>query len=277
MGRTTIQLGHLTFLDAAEPGYYGWLFREVDGWWGGSANRNRGIQRPQAHGDFRRTRARRSNKAVSFEAIYRGRDAAEVERAYDELSAVGAEAPVLMLVTTDDGESWRSVIVEDTSARSTHNRPRGWQTVDVTSDDPRRYRSGQWLSTAPPSPGQGLPFPVVFPAVWPGGGSTGRVTLVNDGRAPAAPSFVLRGGFSSALITCIETGARVGFARPIPAGGQVLIEGGRASIGGQDVSRWLRYREWADVPGRLSRTFQLEVTEPVGSPSLTGKVDHAWW
>lgn len=120
-------------------------------------------------------------------------------------------------------------------------------------------------------------FPAVWPAKWPGGGATGRVTLPNDGRAPAPVSLVLTGGFSSALITCVESGARVGFDRPIPAGTSVVIENGRATLNGQDVSRWLRYREWTDVPGMLSRTFQLQVTDPVGTPTLAGKVDHAWW
>ncbi|WP_279367330.1 hypothetical protein [Microbacterium testaceum] len=277
MARTTIQLGHLTFLDGADRGGYGWFFRELTDWWGGTANRQRPVARPQRHGAFTRARATRAEKVVSFEALYRGRSASEVERAFDELSAVGAETPVLMTVSTDDGPTWRSVIVEDTSARSTHNRPRGWQTVDVSSDDPRRYRTGTPVTTGPPSPGQGLVFPAKFPAIWPGGGSTGRVTLPNEGRAPSAVSLILAGGFSSALITCVETGARVGIARPVAAGQSVVIENGRATLNGQDISRWLRFREWTEVPGLLSRTFQLEASDPVGQPTLTGRVDHAWW
>jgi hypothetical protein len=277
MPRTTIHLGHLTFVDSAAPFTYGWFFKELDGWWGGTANRQRPVARPQQHGAFPRSRATRVEKVVSFEATYRGRNAAEVERAYDDLAAVGAEAPVTMSVETDDGLTWRRVIVEDTSARSTHNRPRGWQTVDVSSDDPRRYRTGEWVETAPPSPGQGQTWSETSPEVWPGGGSTGRVILPNEGKAPTLPSFVLSGGFESALITCAETGARVGFARPVPAGASVLIENGRASIDGQDVSRWLRYREWSPIPGGTSRSFQLDVVERSGAPRLAGKADHAWW
>lgn len=276
MSRTTINLGHLTFLDSRAAGY-GWFFRELQDWWGGTANRQRPVARPQQHGAFRRTRATRAEKVMSFEALYRGRDAAEVERAYDDLAAVGAEVPILMSVATDDGVTWRQVLVEDTSARSTHNRPYGWQTVDVSSDDPRRYSTGEWLDTAPPSAGQGQVWPETSPEIWPGGGSSGRVTLVNDGKAPSAGSFVLSGGFDSALITCVETGARVGFDRPIPAGQSVVIENGRATLADQDVSRWLRFREWTSIPGGFSRTFQFDVTGAAGEPRMAGKVDHAWW
>lgn len=275
MPRTTIHLGHLSFVDARVAGY-GWFFRELTDWWGGTVNRQRPVARPQQHGAFPRTRVTRAEKVMSFEAVYRGHSAAEVEAAYDDLAAVAAEGPVLMSVATDDGVTWRRVIVEDTGAASTHNLRRGSMTVDLSSDDPRRYSTGEWLETAPPSAGQGLVWPVVWPAVWPGGGSSGRVTLPNDGKAPSLPSFVLSGGFSSALITCVETGARVGFARPIPVGASVVIENGRATLDGQDVSRWLRFREWSEIPGGFSRTFQFDAADQ-SSPRMAGKVDHAWW
>ncbi|MDY0830731.1 hypothetical protein SK224_16470 [Microbacterium sp. BG28] len=274
--RTLIHLDHLTFSDSNVSG---WAFRELTNWWGATQNKVPGVERPSGVGAFQRRRATRRSRVISFQARYRGSSAAEVERAYDELAAIGADMPARMGVTTDDGTSWRTVIVEQQDAQSTHNRRYGWVDVDVTADDPRRYGDAEWLTTDPPSAGVGLVWPVVWPAVWPGGGSPGRVTLVNDGRAPSPSSFVLRGGFDTAVVTCVETGDRVGFARPLPEGSVVTFdaETRRALLNGQDASRWLRYRQWTDVPGLSSRTFQFDVTGATGSPSMSGRVLPAWW
>ncbi|MDF2991462.1 MAG: hypothetical protein K0S37_1976 [Microbacterium sp.] len=276
MTRTLLHLEHLTFSDQS---IRGWSFRELTGWWGGTGNKLVEADRPQGIGSFQRTRALRRSRVMTFRARFRGADSAEVERAYDELSAVGAEGPVRMAVTTDAGTMWRTVIVEDSDASNTHNRRLGWQDVTLTADDPRRYADAEWASVGLPAPGQGEVWPEVSPTVWPGGGSTGRVTLANDGRAPSPSLFVLTGGFSSALITCVETGDRVGFARPVPSGSSVTIDARtrRAEMNGQDVSRWLRFREWTEVPGQQSRTFQFNATDPVGLPEMAGKADHAWW
>lgn len=277
MTQTLIHLDHITFTDRNVV--RGWSFRELGGWWGGTANKAAENDRPQGIGSFQRHRAVRRSRVMTFQARYRGIDSVEVENAYDELSAIGAEGDVRFGVTTGAGTSWRTVIVEDSEASSTHNRRLGWQNVNLTADDPRRYADGEWVSTDPPSAGQGEVWPEVSPTIWPGGGSTGRVVLVNDGRAPSPSSFVLTGGFGSALITCVETGDRIGFARPVPAGSAVVIDAStrRAELNGQDASRWLRFRQWTDVPGQQSRTFQFDVTDPVGSPGMAGKVDHAWW
>jgi hypothetical protein len=92
--------------------------------------------------------------------------------------------------------------------------------------------------------------------------------------------FRLYGGFSTALITSVETGARIGLDRLVPAGSVVTIDTAQhaATIDGQsDVSRWLRWREWELIPGGESRTYQFDATVPVGSPILEGRVLSAWW
>jgi hypothetical protein len=278
-GRTVIYFGHLTLLDQI-PDAGGWSFVDLTNWFGNADNKVPGVPRPQDHGDFRRTRSLRSSRVMSFVARFDGDSSAEVEAAFDEFAAIGAEAPAAIGVETEAGITWRTVAVERSLAEPTYNLPFGTIPVDLTADDSRRYGLGEWQQTTPPAPGQGLVWPVVWPAVWPGGGSTGRVTLLNAGRAPSPTVFELRGGFSSALITCVETGARVALARPVPEGSVVTIDSStrRAVIDGQsDVSRWLRFREWTDVPGLMSRTFQFDATDPVGSPTMRGKADPAWW
>lgn len=120
----------------------------------------------------------------------------------------------------------------------------------------------------------------MWPLIWPGGGSSGRITLTNTGKAPSSPQFRLLGGFDSALITSAETGARIGFDRLVPDGSVVSIDTAqhRATIDGQsDVSRWLRWREWEMVPPGESRSYQFDVVGPVGTPKLEGRVLSAWW
>lgn len=273
---SSITLGNLVFPARSRSG---WLFSGLKGWWGATANKKPSVKRPQKHGSFPATRALRDERPMSFDATYIGQTQAELEDAFDTLAAVGADEPVLMIVTTPAGSCFRTVTVSSSDPDDHHGRRIGTVAVDVLARDSRRYMSGEWVTTGPPSPGGGLVWPVVWPAVWPGVGSSGRVTLANNGKAPSPSRFLLAGGFSSALITCVETGARVAFNRPTPAGTVIEINSDtrRATLAGQDVSRWLGYREWTDVPGLMSRSFQFDVTDPVGSPTLSGKVDHAWW
>lgn len=272
-GERSLQFGPITFLDYDAPG---WGFSGLTDWFGSSPDKHPLVERPQQHGAFQAERAIRSSKAISFRANYIGQTGADVEEAFDHLTAVAAEGPVILSANYPAGSTWRRVVATVTPEDHL-GFPVGWAMVHCIAHDPRRYATGEWVETGPPSAGQGLVWPVVWPAVWPGGGPTGRITLANTGKAPSFPSFVLSGGFGSALITCVETGARVGFDRPIAAGASVVVENGRATLGGQDVSRWLRFREWTSIPGGLSRTFQFDVTDPAGTPRMRGKVDHAWW
>lgn len=256
----------------------GWSFRDLVDWWGQTADKAEIVERPQGHGAFPARGSLRTSRAISFIANCINGSQAAVESGFDDLSSVGAEGPVLMTVETPAGASWRVVKVE--SVKPTHHRGGsryGVLAVDLIAPDPRRYADGAWQQTGPAVQSGGLVWPAVWPLVWPVSGSSGRVTLQNPGRAPSPAVFRLLGPFDSALITCVESGARVGFNRPVPAGSVVEISGRHAVIDGQsDVSRWLQFREWTDVPGGESRTFQFD---PVGGTAafMQGKVDPAWW
>ena len=272
-GERALRFGPITFVDYDAPG---WAYSELVDWFGSSADKRDVVERPQQHGAFPDDRSLRASKAISFKVSFRGETGADVEEAFDHLTAVAAERPALLTAIYPGGSTWRNVTAS-VSVDDHYGLHIGTATVHCIARDPRRYSTGEWVETSPPSPGQGQTWPETSPEVWPGGGSTGRITLTNEGKAPTLASFVLSGGFESALITCAETGARVGFARPVPSGVSVLIENGRASIDGQDVSRWLRFREWSLIPGGMSRSFQFDIVEPVGSPRLAGKADDAWW
>lgn len=253
----------------------------LSGWDEGTVTRRDRTPRPQRHGEYPRRGLLAGRLIVQTGMIHAASDEEYVDLAerLGGFLADGTEGT--FAVTQAGGTKWATV--------SRHEkpdiRPILWGRVAayqlmLWAPDPLRYADGDWVSTPPPTDGAGLVWPAVWPLTWPGGGTSGRIRLTNSGRAPSSPSFRLRGGFSSALITCVETGARLGFDRPTPAGSVVEISAAtrRAVIDAQsDVSRWLRFREWADVPGRTSRTYQIDVTGPVGSPMLEGKVNPAWW
>lgn len=260
-----------------------WEFFDLVDWRGQTGSKRRGESRPNAHGSFQADSLWRESRAVSFGARFIGVSLAQTRAAIDELSAIGAERPVTIKVTEPEGATTRLVTVESVKPLDRRARQFATVAVDLFAADSRRYAVADdvlWATTGAPSEGAGLVWPAVWPLVWPGGGSSGRVDLVNSGLAPSAPVFRLLGGFSSALITCVETGGRIGFARPVPDGSIVEIDTAerRAIMDGQsDVSQWIRWREWDVVPGRQSRSFQFDPVDPIGEPKMQGRVLSAWW
>lgn len=253
---------------------YGWYLSDFKDWLGTSDDKVGTVERPQSHGAFDVSKSLRTSKTPSFRVGHNSMgDAVAVESAIDELSAIGADGPVTMRVTTPAGVSERVVSIQVTHLDS-EGLATGSVAVDCVARDPRRYAVGaQSAVTGPAQPGAGRVWPAIWPLVWPSGGTSGRITLTNTGKAPSAPTFILAGGFDTALITCLETGSRIGFNRQVPVGSSVVIDTANrtAMIDTQsDVSRWLRYREWELIPPGASRTFQFDasgaVTIPPGAP-----------
>lgn len=263
---SSITLGSIVFGDVE---FEGWSFSELIDWWGQTEDKLEVVERPQAHGAFDVNRSLRTSRAISFTGTFIGPAQADVENAFDDLASVGAEGPVDMVVSTPAGATMRTVTVESVTPVDHRGRKYGRYSVDLIARDPRRYDvNAQSESTTPVQPGQGRTWPAVWPLVWPGGGSSGRITLTNTGKAPSAPTFILSGGFDTALITCLETGARIGLNRQVPVGSEVVIDtkARRATIDGQsDVSRWLQYREWELIPPGASRTYQFDATGVVSN------------
>ena len=249
------------------------------GWFGGVSSRVDRTVRPQSHGEFT-SRGLLSGRVITLEGMVRTKqDGAAQETAVNVLSGLLADGETDRLtVESAAGVLWADVqrLDEPDTRILLYGSTAAYQ-VRFLAVDPRRYADGAWQQTGPAVQSGGLVWPAVWPLVWPVSGSSGRVILTNSGKAPSAPSFRLQGPFTSALITCVETGARVGFNRPVPAGSVVEISGKRAVIDGQsDVSRWLMFREWGDVPGGASRTYQFDAVDGAGAV-MQGKVDSAWW
>lgn len=223
-----------------------------------------------------------SGRMVTIEGLVLTSTPAQQEEARRALSSVLADGSAGRLtVRAPAGEKFAMVrrVGEPSFVTQSWGRRVAYQ-VQFLARDPRRYADASFVSTAPPSAGQGETWPLTWPRVWPSAGTNGRIALENKGEASSpAVTFRIYGGFSTATITCVDTGARVGFTRGVPVGDYVEIdvEQRRALYNGtSDVSRWLAFREWEQIPARTTRSYQFDVTGPAGSPTMEGRVLSAW-
>lgn len=271
-----VTVGGVTF-DGDDSDY---LLTSFTGWGDGASMRRERVPKPRAHGEFAAD-GFQTGMSIGLEAELYTTSVDAQDAAVDEVVAILADGQYGTMTV----QSGSSTLFAEVSRQGQPQVQRDLYGIlarvrlQFSSDDPRRYAAGAWQETAPPTAGDGVVWPLVWPLVWPGGGNPGRVSLTNTGKAPSAPRFQLVGGMGSAVITCIDTGARIGFDRAIASGQTVEIDvaNRRATQDGNDVSRWLRYREWQEVPAGSTRRYQVAVTSPSGSPLLRGKVDSAWW
>lgn len=223
-----------------------------------------------------------SGRLITIQGLVLTDTPAEQEEARRALSSVLADGSAGRLtVRSALGEKFAMVrrVAEPSFATEVWGKQARYQ-VQFSARDPRRYVDAMFLSTAPPSAGQGETWPLTWPRVWPSGGTNGRINLENRGEASSpAVTFRIYGGFATATITCVETGARVGFNRAVPSGEfvEIDVEQRRALYNGvSDVSRWLVFREWEQIPARSTRAYQFDVTGPSGNPIMEGRVLSAW-
>lgn len=274
-----IQIGHMLFPERAERG---WFFNEVEGWDGATDNKNGATEKPDGHGSFTRTRVRRSSRPMSVKVGFLGACREDMIFARNELSALGAEGPVLMTVMGEDGPSSRIVTVEHSDLPDWHGRLRVDDlAIDLLADDPRRYGTPVTDETGLPQLGTGLVWPMVYPLDWGLPGDPGRLVLQNTGSAPAFPILRAYGGFTTATLTDVGTGRRLILDRPVPVGQwaefnarteQVLLNGESAV-----PAMYLTSREWWSVPPGGRVEIQFNATGADGTPVLMGELRPTWW
>lgn len=101
--------------------------------------------------------------------------------------------------------------------------------------DPFIYADTQRsASTQPPVPGAGFALPVTLPFTIPAGGSTGAMTVLNDGTMAAPWTARIDGPLTLPTITHTETGKQLQFTAngglDIPAGDFVLLDSQARSV-----------------------------------------------
>lgn len=154
-----------------------------------------------------------------------------------------------------------------------------------TSPDWYEVQVRTWGDAEDPSPwSEILRVEIVdeLPEHWLDFGDTpaaGRVTLTNDGTAPAWPRFEVRGpALDGFTITNVETGNRIVFNGSIPVGSTLTIESavGTAFLDGADRSGRVQIREWTSVPPGGSYTFQFSAPT-FSAASLVAAIRPTYW
>lgn len=128
--------------------------------------------------------------------------------------------------------------------------------VQFRCPDPLRYGPATSLSTNLPVAGGGLAFPLFSASYldWGAPGTTGQITLVNDGDAEASILFEVNGGTSSGLAAGFEVsadGQRITYPTAVPAGQPITIDTSTGTVlveGTSDRRGDLTNADWMQVP-----------------------------
>tara|TARA_R110002051_G_scaffold1853_1_gene10141 strand:- start:7923 stop:8792 length:870 start_codon:yes stop_codon:yes gene_type:complete len=247
-------------------------------WYAGAQAKSPINERPQAPGAFNTGTDWSSSLAISIRGFYNGTSNADALLAAENLSALAGGASVDVAVTdavrtTSRHVSVRRVSIPDFGVRSAFEF-----TVDMVAVDPLRYGPEIVASTGVPVSGGGLLWPLGAEPTefwdWGADGSSGRLSLTNDGTAAVWPSLTVEGGLGGGFVaTNVTTGESIRFVRPIPAGSSVTINQrtGMASIDGQsDVSGFITERGFFSVPAKETHQIQFAALGAVtGTPQFT--------
>lgn len=277
---TRIQLGPITFEEG--PVGLGWFFNTLKDWYGLTDDKMTAEELPQGHGAFDVNVSWRSAAVPSFTAGYLGKSHADLLGAIEDLSTVGATGPVLMTVTDALRTTSRRVSVRAITPPDTHGLSRLQIPIDALARDPRRY--GPAIPSGPtslPTSGTGVAFPIAFPADYGAPGDPGQNVMSNTGKAPTAPLLAVSGGLGSVDLKEIGSGRRLVYNRPVAPGTTLYFDNrsrrAYIDVPENDVTGFMDLREWWEIAPGATSTVQFNGTQPVGTPTLTGFTQSAWW
>jgi hypothetical protein len=268
--------------EATSP--FGFHFTELTDWYSLPDSKSEVEERPQAHGAFGIANDYRQSLAISFKGWYRSdaawpqsrADIRAAKRAFR--TALGANHPVLGTFVDDDESTNRYLSIRSAPVDDDHGRPYFTFEVDMIAPDPLAYGDTVTVDAGPAASGGGLTWPLgTAPSGkwedWGADGSSGRVTVHNDGTAAGWPTLRVRGGTSAGFVVTDQTlGRTVEFDRQIPDGSVVTVNQRTqtASIDGasNDVSGFLRGDFFAIPPGESHVIAWAPLGVVSGSPRL---------
>lgn len=274
-----LRLAHLEFHGGAREG---WGFSGLDDWLSLTAAKSSGSSRPLAHGSFDPGRPWREAAAFSVKVHYLGSTQEEAVLALRDLTALGAYTS-LIEATADvgDGRMTRRVQVANIDIPDTRGSDTVEATVYMLAPDPFAYGAEIVQTVGVPVAGEGVASPFIDPFQEVGGGNPGRVTVTNAGSAPTTVRIDIAGGVEGVQVQVVETGEVLRFDRLIPDGAIVQFDSrtGRATLDGQsDVTGFMVYDDWPQIPPQATRTFQFTPLGAVaGTPTMTVRTAPAYF
>lgn len=259
----------------------------LEGWHGGPSVRSEVLDRPEADGAFGVVRVYKGARVITQTGLIVAESAGDARGLWRRLSSVQADGrpSEFKVVDSDDlvGELSASVALAAPPTVTPLTDTTASYMVQLVARDPVLYGPAVTVSTGLPVEGGGLEYPLGDPGgalFYGAAGSSGRMTLVNDGTAEVWPVFTVSGALADGFeLRCVGTGERVRYSRVVPAGSTVTVDAGAGSVlidGVSDGSTYLTAAEFFPVPAGGSCEVQFSAVS-TGDGSVVASVRSGWW
>lgn len=235
-----------------------WTLAESDGWFGSPAMRDLGPDRPNSHGNFATT-GLKTGRSITMTGLGMGVSQASVSRSVRVMRALLGDGGFGGLTFMDQDVPLVAQVQRDgeVQVRWLSDRTVQYQ-LSLFAPDPRVYGEPVTISTGLPGGGTGLSFPIGDFFDFGDPGSTGQVSVSNDGTASTEPQFTVSGPLAAGFqITETDTGRRLRYESPVSADVVIDCAEGTATSGGQDRSGLLTVDEFFSIPSLASRAYQF--------------------
>ncbi|WP_198008402.1 phage distal tail protein [Leucobacter salsicius] len=262
-----------TTLSGAQTPDTGLIWTNLEGWTGLPEARGDTDPIPGAHGSFKRKTILRQSRIITITGHIYATNTTELHTIRDNLETALAAGAGTMRVSSRESGVWERYVEIDTLDVDP-DRGRRWTkfVVDMVAPDPRRYGPLQRVGpVGMPVAAGGVRLPQRMPWNFGTVSEASRLIVPNAGAISMAPTLEVVGGFSQVTIYEIATGRRLRFEWAVDDGDVVVFDCGarRVTVGGADMTRWLRVREWFDIPAGQVGEFRFEVVGRVGDPLLS--------
>lgn len=264
-----------------------WGISSTTGWYDGAPVRSRTTPRSQGDGDYR-SRSRFGGKTLQLNGWVKAPNGALAETArFALLGLIGNDQ--LPLVWISD-YSARYALVEVSDASRIPPASNGAEfdfQLTLFQNDPRKfwYVAGVGLDTrlfgpvAAPGVSGGLDWATGGGLDWSTGGglnwgttaSSGTLTVVNPGTAPAWPVFTLANALTNPTITDITTGYRLSYTgAAMVATDQLVLTSLNKTVlrNGGDRRRELTVAQWEAISPGATVTYALTTTNPADNGTM---------
>lgn len=157
--------------------------------------------------------------------------------------------------------------------------------VEWEASDPRRYElAARSVSARLPVPEPGLVWPLVWPLDFGPPGSTGSMTAVNAGDAPAHPVIEVRGPVIAPSLTCIESGDTLEYDLPLASDDVLTVDtaAGTVTLNGASrihtaSGRSVPEQTFTLAPGTTNLIFRAAPGSTDPAASATVRWRSAYW
>lgn len=264
-----------------------WEFTSIDGWHDGPSTFVEQDQRI-SHGQFAQP-GRRGGRTITVRGKLAAEDRALVADGIDRLNALLADGGfgTFEFVDRTQGSRWAMVQLLGAPLPAWSGGPIAFYQLQLLA--PGSYKFGATSSdstafgSAPVGAGLvfnlfGSPSTLNFGAQ----GTTGTVTISNDGTAPASVKFTVAGptpvgGFE---IVDVSTGKRITYLGSVPSGSELVLDGATGTVvidGTADRLGDTIVDAWPQIPAGGSRDFLFNPLGGSTAALLTAECIATYW